>query len=111
MPSKELTIPSKHFFSIQFEGFKTLQYYEDEVKRLNETIEDYKEIMKDVYDKRDYTDELRKWKYEHSLECIIITNRYRISPFHCGDMIRKKRCTFHKDCIPRKEFIERIFNE
>ncbi len=114
--SKELARTDQPFFTISFKdkGIDTLQYYKDEIERLNKIIEekdnslqDFKKKVNQIIDKGKYFDTVEKFRDMNLIKCFI-DNNFKITLFQCKDKIDNKKCKMFKMCKTRKEFLNKI---
>ncbi len=114
--SKELARTDQPFFTISFKdkGIDTLQYYKDEIERLNKIIEekdnsfqDFKQKVNQIIDKGKYQKSLEDFREMMLINCII-RNNLNVTPFQCRDSIISDKCSFFKNCKPLKNFYEKI---
>jgi hypothetical protein len=90
---------------------RTLGYYEDEIKRLNESLQKrHKEYM-EMSDKlkKFRVIRLEKFRAFFMLHCQALNTD--IDLLACRDGIASGDCVHHKTCEPRKDLIERLHLE
>lgn len=108
MTSKELARTDLPYYviSLSDEQKSQKEYYKDEIAELKKTIKDYKKIINQTMEKRDYIEALEGFRKMLIVSCIIDNNKKTI--IHCTDTIKRNDCKFHETCIERKRVLNLI---
>jgi len=105
--SKTLAKLDDHKFIINLgDEFLKIKYYEDRIKELEKTLNDYKTLINSTIDKVDYIKSLEGFRDLLTLDCIILSRRLTI--FQCTNTINTNKCKFYIQCKPRIDLIKKI---
>lgn len=108
--SKELARTDQPFFIISFSSSQKSQkqYLLDEIERLNKVIKDYKKLVNETLDKREYVKALEGFRKLFTLKCMIKSGT-PITILQCSGIVKRKQCKYVFKCKDRKELIDKIF--
>ncbi len=99
-----------NLFLISDEDSKNQQeYLLIEIDRLHDSLNKYKNILNELADKKDMIKYLEEFRNKFSFKCIIdySDNKY-VTILQCADRIKRGKCKFYKDCIPRKNLLNEM---
>ncbi len=107
--SKSLAIPNFLFIIPVKDSINEKEYLLMEIERLNDQINNYKNILNELAIKKDTIKYLEEFRNKFSFKCIIdYTDIKYITILQCSDKIKRGKCKFYKDCIPRKNLLNEM---